>query len=83
MKTAVVTGGSRGIGLAISQALAAAGRRVVLTCREDIERAEQAASGIRAAGGEAIAVRADVTKAGEVKALGERIAKDFGACDIL
>jgi 3-oxoacyl-[acyl-carrier protein] reductase len=83
MKTAVVTGGSRGIGLAISQALAKAGRRVVLTCREDIDRAEQAASAIRAAGGEAIAVRADVTKAGEVKALGDRVAKDFGACDIL
>jgi 3-oxoacyl-[acyl-carrier protein] reductase len=83
LKTAIVTGGSRGIGLAISEALAAAGRRVVLTCREDIARAEEAASRIRSAGGEALAIRADVTKPAEVKALGERVAKDFGACDIL
>lgn len=82
-KTAIVTGGSRGIGLAISESLAAAGRRVVLTCREDIARAEEAAARIRSSGGEAIAIRADVTKPAEVKALGERVATEFGACDIL
>ncbi len=83
LKTAIVTGGSRGIGLAISEALAASGRRVVLTCREDIARAEEAASRIRSSGGEALAIRADVTKPAEVKALGDRVTKDFGACDIL
>jgi 3-oxoacyl-[acyl-carrier protein] reductase len=83
LKTAIVTGGSRGIGLAISEALAAAGRRVVLTCREDLARAEEAAARIRSSGGEALAIRADVTKPAEVKALGERVAADFGACDIL
>jgi 3-oxoacyl-[acyl-carrier protein] reductase len=83
MKTAIVTGGSRGIGRAISEELARAGHRIVLTCRQDLERAEKAAEELRAGGREALAVRADVTKAVEVKELTERVAKDFGGCDIL
>ena len=83
MKTAIVTGGSRGIGRAISVALARAGHRVVLTCRQDLARAEEAAAELKAGGREAVAVRADVTKADEVKALAERVANDFGGCDIL
>ena len=83
MKTAVVTGGSRGIGLAISQELCAAGHRVVLTCRQDIARAEEAAAALRALGREAHAVRADVTKTDEVKALADRMGGEFGGCDIL
>ncbi len=82
-KTAIVTGGSRGIGRAISEELARAGHRVVLTCRADLARAEAAAAELAAAGREAVAIRADVTKADEVKALAERVAKDFGGCDIL
>ncbi|MGH9369661.1 MAG: SDR family NAD(P)-dependent oxidoreductase, partial [Thermoanaerobaculia bacterium] len=39
-KTAVVTGGSRGIGRAIARELASAGARVVLTCRQDLATAE-------------------------------------------
>jgi 3-oxoacyl-[acyl-carrier protein] reductase len=83
MKTAIVTGGSRGIGRAISEELARAGHRVVLTCRQDLARAEEAAAQLKAGGREAVAVRADVTKADEVKALAERVASDFGGCDIL
>ena len=83
LKTAIVTGGSRGIGLAISAALAASGRRVVLTCREDIERAEEAASEIRSSGGEALSLVADVTTRRAVKALGGSGRQDFGARDIL
>jgi 3-oxoacyl-[acyl-carrier protein] reductase len=83
MKTAIVTGGSRGIGLAISRELAAAGHRVVITCRKDLARAEAAAGEIRDAGGEACAMAGDVRDPAAVKAAGERVASDFGGADIL
>ena len=82
-RTAIVTGGSRGIGRAIAMDLAAAGHRVVVTCRSDMDRAEEAAGAIRTAGGEAVAVCADVRSAEQVKALGERVARDFGGADML
>src|SRR5262249_57175349 len=83
MRTALVTGGSRGIGRAISVALGAAGHRVVMTCRTDLESAEAAAAEIRSRGGEAHAMAADVRDAAAVKAVGERLSKDFGGADIL
>ncbi len=83
MRTAVVTGGSRGIGRAICDELAAAGHRIVLTCRTDLDRAEEAARQIRSRGVEAIAVRADVTRADEVRALADRVAAEFGGAEIL
>ena len=82
-RTAIVTGGSRGIGLAISRELAAAGNRIVITCQKDIARAEAAAEEIRRLGGEAHAVIADVREPAAVKALADRVAKDFGGADIL
>src|SRR2546430_1313598 len=57
--TALVTGGSRGLGRALGEALAAAGARVVLVARE-AGPLEQAAAAIRARGGEAHGVAADV-----------------------
>lgn len=83
MRTAIVTGGSRGIGHAISLELAAAGNRVVMTCQKDLGRAEEAAEEIRRQGGEAHAAVADVRDAAAVKAFAERVAKDFGGADIL
>ncbi len=83
MKTAVVTGGSRGIGRAISFDFAAAGHRVVLTCREKMDRAEATAEEIRSRGGEALALRADVTVLDEVRELAARVERDFGGADIL
>jgi 3-oxoacyl-[acyl-carrier protein] reductase len=82
-RTAVVTGGSRGIGRAISLELASSGVRVVLTCQKDLARAEQTAEEIRRAGGDALALTADVLKAEEVKALAERVSVDFGGAEIL
>jgi 3-oxoacyl-[acyl-carrier protein] reductase len=82
-RTAVVTGGSRGIGLAISAELARAGHRVVMTCRQEVSRAEEAAEGLRETGADALAVKADVTKPEEVRALADRVGSDFGGCDIL
>ncbi len=83
MRTAIVTGGSRGIGYAISRELAAAGNRIVITCQKDLARAEAAAEEIRRKEGEAHAVLADVADLAAVKALGDRVTKDFGGADIL
>ncbi len=83
MRTAVVTGGSRGIGRAISLELAAAGNRVVITCQKDLGRAEETAEEVRRRGGEAHTAAADVRDAAAVKALAERVARDFGGADIL
>jgi 3-oxoacyl-[acyl-carrier protein] reductase len=83
MKTAIVTGGTRGIGRAISRDLAAAGNRVVMTYQKDEARAEEAVREIRDAGNDAVAVQADVRDAQQVKALAERVQKDYGAADIL
>ena len=83
MKTAVVTGGSRGIGRAISLELASGGARIVLTCLSDLARAEKTAAEIRGIGGEALALRVDVRKPEDVAALADRVAADFGGADIL
>ena len=83
MRTAVVTGGSRGIGRAIARELASSGARVVLTCRSDLARAEETAAGIRSLGSEAIAVVADVRKPDDVKALADRVGAECGGADIL
>ncbi len=83
MKTAVVTGGSRGIGKAISQELASGGARIVLTCLSDLARAEETAGEIRRAGGEAVALQVDVRKPEDVSALADRVSADFGGTDIL
>ena len=78
-----MTGGSRGIGRAIAQDLASAGNRVVITFRQDVSRGEEAAREIRDAGGDAVAVQADVTDAQQVKALAERVSQEYGGADIL
>ncbi len=83
MRTAVVTGGSRGIGRAISLELARAGARIVLTCREDLDRARATVGEIEAAGGQAAALKMDVRRPEDVKALAERVGNEFGGADIL
>jgi 3-oxoacyl-[acyl-carrier protein] reductase len=83
MRTAIVTGGSRGIGRAIAFELASAGNRIVLTCRKGLARAEETAGEIRGLGVEAHAVSTDVTEPEAVKELAERVSKDFGGADIL
>lgn len=83
MRTALVTGGSRGIGRAIALELASSGQRIVLSYRQDAARAEQTLSEIRALGGEAVAIAADVRKAAEVRALGDRVSSEFGGVDVL
>lgn len=82
-RTAVVTGGSRGIGRAIAIELARGGHDVVVTCQRDLERAEETAGLVREAGGKALAVRADVRSLEEVRAAADRVTREFGGADVL
>ena len=81
-KVAIITGASRGIGLAIAQAYAAAGAKVVLSSRKQ-EAVEQAAQGIREAGGEALALAAHTGDPAAVQRLAAETVRTFGGVDIL
>ncbi|HWH46940.1 MAG TPA: 3-oxoacyl-ACP reductase family protein [Burkholderiales bacterium] len=81
--SAIVTGGSRGIGRAIAEALAKAGFRVAVGYRERRAEAEALATRIHAAGGEAIAVRTDVTRTEDAAALVKATLAAFGGVDVL
>ena len=82
-RTAVVTGGSRGIGAAIARRLARDGARIVVTCKDDLENADRVVAEIEGDGGRAWAVPGDVTSPSEVAEVASRVEKDFGGCDIL
>lgn len=82
VRTAFVTGASRGIGKACAFALASAGARVVVAART-LDRCEEVAAEIRAQGHEAMAVAIDLSsKESIVQAIGQA-AKDFGPIHIL
>ncbi len=80
---AIVTGASRGIGRAIAAALAASGHRIVLSYRDREDQAAGLVERIRAAGGEAVAVRADVGQPTEADALVRTALDTFGRVDVL
>lgn len=82
-KVALVTGASSGIGRATAELMAAGGARVALNFHRNEAGAEAARAAITGAGGQAITVQADVTSAGEVRALVERTVNEFGPVDIL
>src|SRR3954447_4068860 len=82
-RTALVTGGSRGIGAAVCRALAASGAAVAINCREQIGRAEQLAGEIVKQGGRAIVVAADVSQREAVANMVERVTTGLGPIDIL
>jgi dehydrogenase/reductase SDR family protein 4 len=81
-KVAVITGSTRGIGRAIAESYARAGARVVISSRKP-EACEAAASEIREAGGEAMAVAAHVGRKPELEALVARVRQAWGGIDIL
>jgi len=82
-KVAIVTGGGRDIGRAISIRLAAEGARVAINYCHDRASAEATADTIRAAGGEAIVVQGDLTRRGDVEALVAAALEAFGRLDVL
>ena len=81
-RIAVVTGGSTGIGLGMAAALARAGARTVLVARAP-GRLDEAVTAIKAAGGQAAAVSADLAGRGEVSRAAEAAAASYGEPDIL
>jgi 3-oxoacyl-[acyl-carrier protein] reductase len=82
-KVAIVTGGSRGIGRAAAEALAAHGAQVVLTYVSGEAAAAQAVEGIVARGGRAEAVRLDVADADAAEREIATLAKRLGRLDVL
>lgn len=82
-KTAIVTGGSRGIGAAIATQLAASGASVVVNYAGSEASANQVVSAIREAGGTAVAVQADVSDPSACEGLVESAIAEFGRLDIL
>ncbi len=82
-KVALVTGASRGIGRAIAEQLAGDGHRVVVNYRSSREAAEEVVAAITAAGGEAMAVGADVGETDAVAGMFEHIGGEWGPVEVL
>ena len=80
---ALITGASRGIGAAIALALAGAGAAVAVNYRERADDAEAVVAKIKAIGGRAIAVAADVSQSSDVAAMVEGVTEALGPVDIL
>lgn len=82
-KVAIVTGGSRGIGRAISLGLARQGAKVIVSFRKDEKSADDTVALIRQENGEAIAVRADVAGKKDINHLVKKAVEEYGKIDIL
>ncbi len=81
-KTALVTGGSRGLGLQIAHALGGAGARVMITSRKAADL-EEAAAGLQAVGIDASWLAADVSQPSEIQRLTDEALQRLGQIDVL
>ncbi|WP_028749531.1 glucose 1-dehydrogenase [Rhizobium mesoamericanum] len=82
-KVAIVTGASKGIGAAIAKALAVEGAKVVVNYASSKAGADAVVETITAAGGKAIAVQGDVSKAEQAQGLVDAAVNEFGRLDVL
>ena len=83
METALITGGSRGIGAAIAAALARAGYAVAINYNHSAEAAEALAASLRAEGRAALPVQADVSDPAQVAAMFAAVERQLGAVSVL
>lgn len=82
-RVAVITGASRGIGAAAALVLAEKRFRVVVNYRSSTEEADEVVGAVKAAGGEALAIRADVTDPDDVAAMFAETERHWGRVDVL
>lgn len=82
-RVALVTGGSRGIGRAITERLARDGAHVAFTYVSNEAAAQEVASGIERAGGRAIPLRADMRELAQVRSMFDQVLQRFGRLDLL
>lgn len=82
-RVAMITGASRGIGAATALVLAQQGFRVVVNYRSSAGQADEVVQAVTAAGGVAVAIRADVTEADDVVAMAGEIDQRWGRVDVL
>jgi 3-oxoacyl-[acyl-carrier protein] reductase len=82
-KVAIVTGSSKGIGAGIAERLAAEGVKVIVNYSRSAEDADSVIARIVAAGGEAVAHKADISKPSEISGLIDSAVRAFGRLDIL
>ena len=82
-RVALITGASRGIGAATALELAKRGYRVVVNHRDSAPQAEELVATITAAGGEAMAIKADVTVPNDVTAMIAKVDQRWGGTDVL
>lgn len=82
-KVAIVTGASRGIGRQVAIQLAQSGAKVVVNYSSNQAKAEEVVQTIEKLGGEALAIRADISKISEIEVLFSKTLERFGHVDIL
>ena len=82
-RVVLVTGGARRLGRAIALALARRRARVAVSYRTSAREARETVEALERLGAEALAVRADLARAGEVRRLIERVGQRFGRLDVL
>jgi 3-oxoacyl-[acyl-carrier protein] reductase len=82
-RVAIVTGASRGIGKAIAVALGEAGAKVVINYNKSADEANAVVEAIKSAGGDALAIQADVSQAADATRLVDETVKAYGKLEIL
>jgi len=83
MRTALITGGAKGIGRGVALALAARGHQVAICYRQSAEAAADTVAAIEAAGGRGLAIAADVSDPAAAESLVSQVWEQLGAPDIL